>query len=140
MKKVMVVYKSNSGNTKMMAQAVASGAMAIDTEVVLKTFDQASVEDIENADSVAFGCPACGNEEIDIEVVLPFLELVKDKMALKKTALFGSYGWGEGTYMEVWYKDMMSMNAFLVDKGLTILNTPDSGGFQACERLGVKLR
>ena len=60
MSKTAVVYWSGTGNTKMMAEAVAEGARTAGAEVALLTcaeFDGGMMGDY---DAVAFGCPAMG--------------------------------------------------------------------------------
>ena len=36
---------------------------------------------------------------------MPMFEAVKDGLADKKVALFGSYGWGDGEWMRNWEAD-----------------------------------
>lgn len=58
MVKVVVVYDSKSGNTEVMAQAVAKGSKtAPGADVTLKKVDQASLEDLLSADAIIFGSP-----------------------------------------------------------------------------------
>ncbi len=58
MAKVLVVYYSLSGNTKQMAEAVAQGAREVaDTEVVLRTGIEATLDDLLECDGIAVGSP-----------------------------------------------------------------------------------
>jgi NAD(P)H dehydrogenase (quinone) len=58
MTRALVVYYSGTGNTRAMAQAVAEGAKTVaDVEVILKEAEQASVNDLVDADAIAFGSP-----------------------------------------------------------------------------------
>jgi multimeric flavodoxin WrbA len=58
MAKILIVYHSQTGNTKKMAQAVADGARAIEgAEVILKKAGDATLEDLLSADGLAVGTP-----------------------------------------------------------------------------------
>ncbi|HNY51533.1 MAG TPA: NAD(P)H-dependent oxidoreductase [Smithella sp.] len=58
MAKILIVYHSQSGNTQMMANAVAEGAKSIEgVEVVLKRAADATAEDLLSADGLAVGTP-----------------------------------------------------------------------------------
>jgi flavodoxin short chain len=140
MKKIAVIYKSATGNTEMMAEAIAKGAKSDETEVKLLSVEEASAEDVINADAVALGCRASGAEEFDADDVVPFIETIQDKVTDKPMVLFGSFGWGDGQYMEEWADQMKSYGANLLAEGLTLLETPDNDGLAECEALGKKLQ
>ncbi len=58
MARILIVYHSQTGNTKQMAEAVAEGAAAIEgTEVILKRAQETDTEDLVAADGIAFGTP-----------------------------------------------------------------------------------
>lgn len=58
MAKILIVYHSQTGNTKKMAEAVAEGAESIEgVEVVLKKAEDAMLEDLLSADGLAVGTP-----------------------------------------------------------------------------------
>ena len=58
MAKVLVIYHSETGNTKAMAQAVAEGVKEVSgVEALLKEAHQVSVSDLVSADALAFGSP-----------------------------------------------------------------------------------
>ncbi len=140
MKKISVIYLSNTGNTQAMAESVAEGAKSDATDVSLLTFDDATLDDVKAADAIAFGCPACGTEELDEDTVVPFMETIKDSIEGKPVVLFGSFGWGDGAYIEDWETQMKEFGANLVDSGLTIMEDPDSSGLSECQELGKKLQ
>ena len=58
MSKVAVVYWSGTGNTALMAQAVAEGAKAKGAECDLLTSAEFTADMVDNYDAIAFGCPA----------------------------------------------------------------------------------
>ena len=55
MSKVLVVYCSMSGNTKVAAEAIAAGAKGIGALVTLKTGTEAQPDDLLECDAVALG-------------------------------------------------------------------------------------
>ncbi|MBU2027625.1 MAG: NAD(P)H-dependent oxidoreductase [Pseudomonadota bacterium] len=58
MARILIVYHSQTGNTKRMAEAVAEGAESIEgTEVILKRAGEAATEDLIAADGLALGTP-----------------------------------------------------------------------------------
>ena len=58
MSTILVVFHSQSGNTKVAAEAVAEGAESVpDTEVVLKEALQANTDDLLSCDALAVGTP-----------------------------------------------------------------------------------
>lgn len=55
---ILVLFDSKSGNTARMAELVAEGARQIsDTEVRLKSVEEATVEDVEWCEGIAVGSP-----------------------------------------------------------------------------------
>ena len=60
-------------------------------------------------------------EECEFE---PFFTELEGKLAGKKVALFGSYGWG-GTYMQDWEARVKDAGATLVADGVLALGAPD---------------
>ena len=74
MSKVAVVYWSGTGNTEAMAEAVADGIREKGGEAVILTageFDRSMIEDY---DSIAFGCPSMGDEELEESEFAPRFE------------------------------------------------------------------
>ncbi len=55
--KVLIVYDSRSGNTEKMAHAVAEGVREEDVNVVIRKVDDASVDELPDADGVILGSP-----------------------------------------------------------------------------------
>lgn len=58
MARILIVYHSQTGNTKKMAEAVAEGARAVEgVEVIFKKAADATLEDLLTADGLAVGTP-----------------------------------------------------------------------------------
>lgn len=131
MAKTAVVYWTSTGNTEMMANAIASGAGADVFE--LSAF---SPPDISGYDKIAFGCPAMGDEVLEEGEFEPFFTEAEGLIGGKKVALFGSYGWGDGQWMRDWEERTKAAGANLFGNGLIINSTPDDGGLAECEAFG----
>ncbi len=58
MTRILIIYHSQTGNTQMMAEAVAEGARAVEgVEVIFKKAADATLEDLLAADGLAVGTP-----------------------------------------------------------------------------------
>ena len=137
MSKVAVIYWSGTGNTEDMAQAVAEGAKAAGAEADLLTCTE--VNGVEAYDAVALGCPAMGAEELEDSEFLPMLESIEAALPGKKTALFGSYGWGDGEWMRDWVQRMEDAGATVYGGEAAIyMNEPD-GAEDDLKALGKEL-
>ena len=65
MSKTAVVYWSGTGNTEAMAAKVVEGAQAAGAEVSLFTAAEFGADKMDEFDSVAFGCPSMGSEQLE---------------------------------------------------------------------------
>ena len=99
MSKIAVVYWSGSGNTEAMANAVAEGARSAGAEVNVFETGKFSSEQIDEFDAFAFGCPAMGDEVLEVSEFEPSVSGSEGKLEGKKDLLFGSYGWCYGKWM-----------------------------------------
>ena len=136
MSKVAVVYWSGTGNTEEMANKVAEGAKAAGAEVEVISADDFAGTDIEGFDGVAFGCPAMGDEELEDSVFQPVFEACEPKLAGKKVALFGSYGWGDGDWMRSWEEKCQNDGVALAVDSVICNEEPDDEAQAACIELG----
>lgn len=98
MSKVAVVYWSGTGNTEAMASYVVKGVQEAGAEATLFTAGEFGVEQMDNFDAVAFGCPSMGAEQLEESEFEPMFIACEPKLKGKKIALFGSYGWGDGEW------------------------------------------
>ena len=128
MNKVCVVYWSGTGHTQAMAEQVAKAA-----EGTLLTAGEFTPDMVEMFEAIAFGCPAMGAEVLEEEECLP-------KLAGKKIALFGSYGWGDGEWMRNWEEECTAAGAQLVCESVICQDDPDASALSDCENLGNALK
>lgn len=139
MSKITVIYWSGSGNTEAMAEAVAEGAKAQGAEVKLLHVSEADKDTVIHADALAIGCPSMGAEVLEEAEMEPFISSIESVVAGKPIALFGSYGWGNGEWMQDWVARMQGSGAKVLGEGLIIQNTPDEDGLESCRALGKEL-
>lgn len=139
MSKVAIVYWSGTGNTEAMANAVLEGVNGAGAEGVLLTaaeFDEAMMDTF---DSIAFGCPSMGAEELEDSEFAPMFESCEGKLNGKKIALFGSYGWGDGEWMRNWEERCIGDGAVMACDFVICNDAPDDEAVEACKALGAAL-
>ena len=138
MSKVAVVYWSQTGNTEAMANAVAEGVNAAGEEAALITAGHFNSGAVAEYDAIAFGCPSMGVEVLEEAEFQPMWDDVKGSLGGKKVALFGSWGWGNGLWMDSWKDDALSSGVNVVDTVIAE-GSPDPAAIAACEDLGKAL-
>ena len=70
----------------------------------------------------------------------PFVEEVEKFAKGKNIALFGSYGWGSGQWLEDWCARCKEDGAVMQEEpGVMANEAPDDDAIAACNALGAKL-
>ena len=138
--KIGVIYWSGTGNTEMMANAVADGARAAGAEVDVMTVSETDAAGALSYDALALGCPAMGAEQLEESEFEPFFAELEGSLS-GKMALFGSHEWSEeGQWMDEWTERTLGDGAVLCGGvGLKIYSTPDEDGLEKCRELGKAL-
>lgn len=139
MKKLAVVYWSGTGNTEAMAEAVVEGGKSEGAEVSLYTASEFSADMMDDFDAIAFGCPSMGVEVLEEDEFEPMFSSCESKLSGKKIGLFGSYGWGDGEWMEDWEENCKANGAVLISEGVICEEEPDDEAIEACQNLGKGL-
>lgn len=140
MNKIAIVFWSGTGNTETMANLIAGGVRDAGGEAELFGPGSFSAEQLDAFGAVAFGCPAMGNEVLEEDEFEPMFTGLEPSLRGRRIALFGSYGWGEGQWMEDWCARCREAGAELLEeKGLIANEAPDAEGESACQELGRKL-
>ncbi len=139
MSKVAVVYWSGTGNTQMMADAVAEGAKAGGADVSVFNVSDFSADKVDEFDGLAWGCPAMGSEELEDSEFEPVFSACESKLAGKKVVLFGSYDWGDGEWMRLWADRCKDAGITLTAEPYICNLTPDDGAKEDCADLGRAL-
>ena len=132
--KIAVIYWSGTGNTELMAKAIAEGANA---ELFPVSDFSGNIEDY---DKFAFGCPAMGDEVLEEDEFEPFFSGIESKLNGRTVALFGSYDWGDGEWMRQWAERVKEDGAdVFTGEGLIVNNTPDDEALEKCRTFGADL-
>ena len=140
MKKIAIVYWSGTGNTAQMAEAVAEGAGAAGAQANLFTPSDFSPAQVKDYDAIAFGCPAMGAEQLEEGEFEPMFADLEGSLSGVKVALFGSYGWGSGQWLEDWCARCKEDGAVMQEEpGVMANEAPDDDAIAACNALGAKL-
>ena len=139
MKKTAVIYWSGTGNTKQMAEAVLEGMKSAGAEAALLEAAQVDASTFSGVDAVAFGCPAMGAEVLEESEFEPMFAECEPALNGKKIAIFGSYGWGSGEWMDTWEAQCQADGAVFAAAPLICHETPDEAGLADCTALGEAL-
>ena len=137
MSKVAVVYWSGTGNTEQMANAVMEGAASAGAEAELIRAADFSQDLAAAFDGIAFGCPSMGAEVLEESEFEPMFATVENSLAGKKVALFGSWGWGGGVWMEDWTARCEADGISLACDSVTCQEAPDDDALEQCRALGA---
>lgn len=138
MKKIAVVYWSGTGNTEAMARFVSDGIQENNNQPVVFSASDFDFSKISEFDSIAFGCPASGNNELEESEFEPMFSEIETSLNGKKVALFGSYSWGNGEWMEDWKERTEKSGASIVGT-VTAVETPSKDDEEKCKNLGKNL-
>lgn len=127
MNRILVLYDSHSGNTKKMAALVAEGAGAVpETEVRLRSVDEATAADVTWCDGLAVGSPTNMGllswklKRFWDEVMLEHWMKVDGKIAC---AFSSSGAWGGGAEMAC-----QSILTLLLNFGFLVFGVTDYSG------------
>lgn len=137
--KTAVVYWSGTGNTEAMAGSVAEGAKSAGAEVSVFTAADFSADMVDQFDSIAFGCPSMGSEQLEDSEFEPMFNSCEGDLGGKKIALFGSYGWGDGEWMRSWEETCTADGAVLVTESVICNDAPSDDAIAECKALGAAL-
>lgn len=139
MKKAAIIFWSGTGNTETMAKAIEAGAKEAGAEVSLYTASEFIPEELTEFDTVAFGCPSMGAEELEETEFEPMFTSCRPRLKGKRIALFGSYGWGDGEWMRNWENTCREDGAILICESVICNEEPDEETLEKCRELGKEL-
>lgn len=141
-KTLVVFYLSAYGNTRRMAEALASGAQGIDG-VRVSLYDLEGAEPglftdlVEEADGIAVGSPT-----INADAVKPVWDLLSSLTTVsikgKLGVAFGSYGWS-GEAVRLIEDRLRGLKLRVPIEGLRIKLVPDTPELEQCRLLGESL-
>lgn len=136
--KASVIYWSGTGNTEAMANEIASKLKELGADTKLVSVEEASIDDAKEAELLALGCPAMGAEELEEDYFRPYFDSIKEIIKDKKLAIFGSYEWNSGEWMDLWKKECEDDGIAVID-ALIAYDHPDADALAKCRELAEKL-
>ena len=137
---ISIVYWSGTGNTQVMAEAVAEGIREAGAEAEVIDVGMAEAEKLAKEKAFALGCPSMGAEQLEESGMEPFVEKLESMVSGKRSLLFGSYGWGDGEWMREWAQRMKEAGAVLVrEEGVIANEAPDEEALAECRLAGKEL-
>jgi flavodoxin I len=134
MRDLVLVYLTKSGNTRLIAEAIAEGARSMDLDAEAVSLCDADLDDIIKAEVIAIGSPTYEQR------MLPPIEKLLDRLDSKKSrgkpgVAFGSYGWsGEAPLLIA--KKMRDLGFEVLDPVMRVQYTPMEKDIEACGLLG----
>lgn len=138
MSKIAIVYWSGTGNTETMAELIKEGVVSAGGEAELIQASEFSADQVDSYDAFAFGCPAMGAEELEDFEFAPMWDNVEPMLSGRKVALFGSYDWGTGEWMDLWRERAEGAGVDILETVIANLE-PSGDEVKACEELGASL-
>lgn len=135
-----IVFWTQTGNTRDAAELIEQGLAAKGPHADLIEAADFTPEMVEGYDLFAFGCPASGSEELEAATFEPMWEAVRAPLAAsgKPVALFGTWGWGDGEYLEEWEADAKAAGVNVVG-AFSCEGDPDDEASAELVDLGEKL-
>jgi len=141
MKKILIIYHSQSGNTKAMAKAIAEGGKGAGATMTLKKAADAGVDDLLGCDAVVIGTPNYFSYMAGM--VKDFFDrvwgTVRGQMENKPYAVFGSYGGGGLPAIESVEHICDGLGMKKINDSIGAQRTPTTENLKACKDLGKKL-
>ncbi|MBC8059469.1 MAG: flavodoxin [Clostridiaceae bacterium] len=139
MKSIGIIYWSGTGNTKDIAELIHKGLQEKGHEPQLLNVSEATLAQVEGMDLLILGSPSMGCEVIEESEMEPFVDSIKNIVAGRSLALFGSYDWGTGEWMDNWEARMEGYGANLLGKGLIVNGAPSGTEAERCIEFGRSL-
>jgi flavorubredoxin len=140
-KKILIIYHSQSGNTEAMAKAVYEGTKGGGANVVLKKAVEAGAEDILGCDLIAIGTPSYFGYMAGM--VKDFFDRVwasiRDKVTDKPYIVFGSKGGGGAQAVDSVERICDGLRMIKAFEGVLATRAPTDEDLARCREIGKNL-
>ncbi len=145
----LVIYYSRTGNTKKMAESVASGIKNEGMEVVIKEAKDVTTDELVKYDAIAIGSPTYyGSMAFEIKRLFDDSVKFHGKLEGKVGASFSSSanvgGGNETTILDI--LNAMLIHGMIIQGdpqgdhyGVVAIGAPDSRATKQCVRLGARI-
>ena len=150
MARILVIYDSRTGNTEKMASAVAKGAeQVVGVHVVLKKIDQATLEDLTEAEGIIMGSPTYyGQMSGKMKTFVDQTNKIHGKLRGKVGGAFTSSGdtaCGAETTLFSMLQTMLIHGMIIQGRydnkhyGATSVGVPSEKEIESCKELGKRI-
>jgi len=150
MARILVIYDSRTGNTEKMASAVAKGAeQVVGVHVVLKKIDQATLEDLTEAEGIIMGSPTYyGQMSGKMKTFVDQTNKIHGKLRGKVGGAFTSSGdtaCGAETTLFSMLQTMLIHGMIIQGRydnkhyGATSVGVPNEKEIESCKELGKRI-
>jgi flavorubredoxin len=130
MRDLLLIYATKSGNTRLIAEAIAEGARKMELDAGAFSLCDISRDEIMDARAIAIGSPTYEHSLLlPVEKLLDSMEW--DKCCGKLGVAFGSYGWSGEAPVLIAGK-MRELGFDVLDPVLRVPYTPDEKDTDAC--------
>jgi len=140
---VTIIYDTMWNGTRTIAESIAKGIKAVDTDVAIKLYNVSKsdkndiITEIFKSKAVLVGSPTI-NKGI-LSAIASILEEIKGlSFRGKKAASFGSYGWGGGS-VKIINERLKAAGFEVINEGIKILWNPDDESIEKCIDYGKNL-
>ena len=131
-----IIYDSNTGNTREMAELIREGAATTGDEVYFAKVQEADPSKIAASGIVFLGYPATGKEKYTAPVK-KFLFDNGGVFSGRTVYLFGSCSKGEGLWLERLAEALRALGAMLPGENLLSIYAPNDWVSDRCRDLGA---
>ncbi|QGQ95951.1 flavodoxin [Paenibacillus psychroresistens] len=139
MSKIIIVYASMTGNTELMANAVAAGIQESGGVVTMKEAFDTNAKELEQYDGIVLGAYTWGDGELPDDYLDFYDEMEDLELSNKPAAVFGSCDSNYhsfGTAVDTLIEKLTERGARIVIPGLKIELTPSDKEREACKAFG----
>jgi flavodoxin I len=134
MQDIVLVYATKSGNTRLVAEAIAEGVRSMDLSAHAVSLCDVKVEDLFTAEAIAIGSSTY--EQRMLPTIEKFLDgLDRNKCGGKLGIAFGSYGWSGEAPLDI-AKKMRDLGFEVLDPVMRVQYGPEDKDIEACRLLG----
>ncbi|RST59822.1 flavodoxin [Siminovitchia terrae] len=140
MSKIILIFTSMSGNTEMMAEAIAEGIREVEGKLdIINIMDGLEATDLENYDGILLGTYTWADGELPDEFLDFYEEMDNVHLTGKKAAVFGSCNSAfpqYGAAVDILIEKLEVRGAQVYSEGLKVELTPDQEDIEVCRELG----
>lgn len=134
-----IIYWSGTGNTEAMANLILKGIKEEGGNAEILNISNNNIDSLKDNEVIVLGCPSMGQEELEDGEFIPFLEKVESDLKGKQVALFGSYGWGSGEWMDSFEERVKSSGASVPLRPVIVNYAPDGDSELECIEYGKSI-